>query len=64
MDLNKVYTTKEFADALQKNQAYVLRTAKEKLEEGKHYRAAGARNYLFNEEGYQEMKRIFDLKNS
>lgn len=31
MDLNKVYTTKEFAEILQENQVYVLRATKEKF---------------------------------
>jgi len=59
-DVNKVFITKEVADKLELNSAYLIRLAKSLIEDGKlditDVRAAGKRNYIFNEKAIQVIK--------
>lgn len=59
-DVNKVFITKEVADKLDLNSAYLIRLAKSLIEDGKldvtDVRAAGKRNYIFNEKAVQVIK--------
>lgn len=56
MDIKDVMTTRELAEALNLNQAYVLRRAKEELEMGVDYRSTGKRSYIFAPSAYEKMK--------
>ena len=56
MDIKDVMTTRELAEALNLNQAYVLRRAKEELEIGVDYRSTGKRSYIFAPSAYDKMK--------
>lgn len=53
VNVNKIYITKEVADKLSLNPAYLIRLAKKLLKDGKitnnDMRSAGKRGYLFNE---------------
>lgn len=59
-DVNKVFITKEVADKLDLNSAYLIRLAKSLIENGQldvtDVRAAGKRNYIFNEKAIQVIK--------
>lgn len=59
-DVNKVFITKEVADKLELNSAYLIRLAKSLIDDGKldnsDVRAAGKRNYIFNEKAIQVIK--------
>ncbi|WP_434794657.1 hypothetical protein TPDSL_17710 [Terrisporobacter petrolearius] len=59
-DVNKVFITKEVADKLDLNSAYLIRLAKSLIEDGQldvtDVRAAGKRNYIFNEKAIQVIK--------
>lgn len=59
-DVNKVFITKEVADKLNLNSAYLIRLAKSLIEDGQldvtDVRAAGKRNYIFNEKAVQVIK--------
>ncbi|PLW60874.1 hypothetical protein CYU10_001922 [Lactococcus lactis subsp. lactis] len=56
MDIRDVMTTRELAEALNLNQAYVLRRAKEELEMDVDYRSTGKRSYIFAPSAYDKMK--------
>lgn len=56
MDIRDVMTTKELAEALNLNQAYVLRRAKKELEMNVDYRSTGKRSYIFAPSAYEKMK--------
>lgn len=56
MDIRDVMTTKELAEALNLNQAYVLRRAKKELEMDVDYRSTGKRSYIFAPSAYDKMK--------
>ena len=60
--LAEIMTTSELAQELDYNQAYVLRLAKEHLTEGKEYRSAGRRNYLFSPEALQQLEKVITTK--
>lgn len=53
--LTSIFTTKELADLLGFNQAYVLRVAKDILEEGTDYRSTGKRSYIFSYNAYVKL---------
>lgn len=59
-DVNKIFITKEVADKLDLNSAYLIRLAKSLIEDGQltnsDVRAAGKRNYIFNEKSIQVIK--------
>lgn len=59
-DVNKVFITKEVADKLDLNSSYLIRLAKSLIEDGQltnsDVRAAGKRNYIFNEKSIQVIK--------
>ena len=57
INLQNVLTTKELADRLGQNPAYVLRRAKEELIEGQDYRSTGPRNYIFWPTAYDKMRK-------
>jgi len=55
-------TTNELAEALEYNQAYVLRLAKQHLTENVEYRSAGRRNYLFTPEALEKLLKILKIE--
>lgn len=62
INVNKVYITKEVADELGDiNASYLIRVAKELKDNGtitdNDMRAAGKRNYLFNENAVNELRK-------
>jgi len=60
--LNEIMTTNELAEALEYNQAYVLRLAKQHLTENVEYRSAGRRNYLFTPEALEKLLKILKIE--
>lgn len=61
IDVNKVFITKEVAERLDTNPAYLIRVAKGLVDEGKikctDMRPAGKRNYIFNENALEELRK-------
>lgn len=61
VDVNSVFITKEVAEKLDTNPAYLIRVAKALADEGKikdtDMRPAGKRNYIFNENALKELKK-------
>lgn len=59
-NVQKVYITKEVADEVGLNAAYLIRLSKKLLENGEisenDMRAAGKRNYLFNDRALNVIK--------
>lgn len=61
IDVNKVFITKEVAEKLDTNPAYLIRVAKALADDGNikdtDMRPAGKRNYIFNEKAIEELKK-------
>ncbi len=59
VDVNEAFITKEVADKLSLNPAYLIRLAKKLLENGElsdtDMRPAGKRNYIFNEKAIEKI---------
>lgn len=55
-DVQKVFITKEVADKLGLNPAYLIRLAKTLNLNSTEMREAGSRNYLFSEEAIEKIK--------
>jgi len=61
IDVNEVFITKEVAERLDINPSYLIRVAKQMLNDEeltpKDLRMAGKRNYIFNENAFKKLQK-------